>query len=67
MDTCKTCRFFNDLSSGSEGNSECRRNAPTRHSDSTRETENYGVWPTVSTGDWCGQYERDPESDPTAL
>ena len=66
MDTCMTCQFFKDLSSGHEGNGECRRNAPTRHSDSTRERENYGVWPTVSTGDWCGQYEHNPKSDSTA-
>ncbi len=50
MQTCETCRFWNDKRPHSyEG--VCRRNAPVCLSDGSRE------WPDTKAADWCGEHQ----------
>jgi hypothetical protein len=58
---CEQCRYFAPQGDGEQG--ECRRHAPAPHGirhRSQMDDDTLGVeswWPTVSSGDWCGEFE----------
>ena len=43
---CATCKFY----CAKQG--ECRAHPPT-----ITDSENEGIWPTVSSEDWCGEWQ----------
>ena len=64
MEHCNTCRFFDRHERNAlytTGDGLCRRESPKIGAES--ET----LWPSVRTLDWCGEYECDPNKDPTHL
>jgi hypothetical protein len=65
--TCENCRYFSG--GGQSGDGDCRRHAPQpssvrirRHGrDETVALDSW--WPTVSDGDWCGDFEEIDATD----
>lgn len=59
METCATCRFFfRSLPDPDEPGyilGECRHDPPRAGIDEDDELR--GIWPYISSGDWCGQYD----------
>ncbi|MGM5033507.1 hypothetical protein [Tardiphaga sp. 803_E3_N1_3] len=56
---CDDCRFF--ISDGTTFAGECHRKPPKIMRRPTRdEQHNRGVWPGVTTSDWCGEFEQRP-------
>jgi hypothetical protein len=45
MNTCKTCRFYDD--------GQCRKNPPVAVLEGK---SIHGIFPRVEDGDWCGQF-----------
>lgn len=61
---CNSCQFFDRHPTRTEftiGDGLCRRECPKIGAES--ET----LWPSVSSLDWCGQYEDDPNKNDTRL
>ncbi len=60
---CDECRFF--ISDGTSFAGECHRKPPKIIKRPNREEQhNRGVWPEVTTSDWCGEFqERDGDND----
>jgi len=58
---CKDCKFFEPSESEKFPAGECRRYAP--HPGRERQDEDghvdplYRLWPKVSAGDWCGEFQ----------
>lgn len=52
---CTRCTFFDDAaaSSAAEKLGMCRYNPPV----SQPSADAHGLWPMVSTSDWCGHYQ----------
>lgn len=54
VERCNDCRFYKSY--GDFG--QCRRFPPVADRQSTR-----GVYVTVGTHDWCGEWQAKPETD----
>jgi len=56
---CANCRFaHSDWAEPTETRVLCRRHAPPPHREGKEWT-----WPAIDRWNWCGDYERDPNSD----
>lgn len=61
--TCDKCAFFDLHSKGSQASTQdglCRFNPPV----SQPSPKDHGLWPVVSTDDWCGHFA--PQSSSVA-
>lgn len=61
--TCERCRFFREITLGTDG--ECRKYAPQpnrmRFGPRRKPDDDYRPeWPTVHIADWCGEFEEHP-------
>ena len=62
---CATCVFFDVDHPGTKSNEGlCRALPPTVVLDGETWLTN---WPSVWKGEWCGQYEDDPNKDDTRI
>ena len=56
--TCENCRFWQSSKSSRRG--DCRRYAP--RPGTQVGTQGPARWPRTNHDDWCGEFERKPET-----
>lgn len=58
---CQNCRFFAVADTHQRDSGQCRRYPPTipntPNSEDAHLVPRTGVWPMVSSGAWCGEYQ----------
>lgn len=59
---CNTCIYYKPWKEEGRGckSGECRRSAP-RLRLGGYDGEDSVAWPPVEAGDWCGEYQRNPQ------
>ncbi|MCQ8241608.1 hypothetical protein [Rhizosaccharibacter radicis] len=59
---CTKCKFFDDHVAKAASEGLCRFNPPV----SQPSAEAHGLWPVVSSNDWCGHFSADSRTAGTA-
>ena len=61
--SCRKCAFFDDHTQASSAQDGlCRYNPPVSQPSATE----HGLWPVVSTHDWCGHFSSNPTARQSA-
>ncbi len=55
--SCRTCRYWHGFKHTNYSTGWCRKDAP-KIVGTYKERQ----WPTTSPDDWCGQYDKEPET-----
>lgn len=69
IDTCWDCFFFQRPRSAKAEKGWCRRYAPKPRAEPAVEDEDCSVpkyeveWPSVYTGEWCGEFRTDEQAN----
>ncbi|MBS0319570.1 MAG: hypothetical protein JSR18_03445 [Proteobacteria bacterium] len=56
MERCQECQFFESQNGAASVQGLCRRHAPSLSPLNAKPYMIEGVWPTVRTDDWCGEW-----------